>query len=401
MEEGINWVANQNARKKEVKASIASFSENEINKVMGFHKSFPQYKDTPLRSLSNLANSLGVAGIYVKDESFRFGLNAFKVLGASYAMGRYLSQLLNIDIAGLSFEMLNTDEIRAKLGEITFASTTDGNHGRGVAWAAQQLGQKAVIYMPKGSALIRLENIKATGAEGYITDMNYDDTVRMTADKAKKNGWVIIQDTAWEGYEDIPTWIMQGYAVMAKEALAQLIQQGINAPTHVFIQAGVGSLAGSIQGYVASRFGDSRPITAVVEPNKADCFYKSAQAGDGHPRNVTGDLDTIMAGLACGEPNPQGWNILWDYCDMFISCPDYIAAKGMRILGNPLGEDPRVVSGESGAVTAGILFEILHNKNLKELKEQLKLGYNSTILVFSTEGDTDPVNYRKIVWDGE
>ncbi|HSW35888.1 MAG TPA: diaminopropionate ammonia-lyase, partial [Candidatus Limnocylindrales bacterium] len=234
---------------------------------------------------------------------------------------------------------------------------------------------------------------------GYITDMNYDDTVRMTANKAVKNGWVVVQDTAWKGYEDIPAWIMQGYAVMADEAMIQLNQQGINVPTHIFMQAGVGSLAGSIQGYFTSKFGDSRPITAVVEPNKADCFYQSALAGDGRPRKVTGDLDTIMAGLACGEPNPQGWNILWDYCDMFISCPDYIAAKGMRILGNPLGVDPRVVSGESGAVTTGILYEILKNENLTELREQLKLNQDSAILVFSTEGDTDPVNYRKIVWD--
>lgn len=399
MEECIKWIANQNARRKAVKARLAPFSEKEIKKVMSFHQSFPQYESTPLRSLSDLAGSLGVAGIYVKDESFRFGLNAFKVLGASYAMGRYLARLLNIDIAELSFEKLNTAEIREKLGEIIFTSTTDGNHGRGVAWAAQQIGQKAVIFMPKGSALIRLDNIKATGAEGYITDMNYDDTVRMTANKAVKNGWVVVQDTAWKGYEDIPAWIMQGYAVMADEAMIQLNQQGINVPTHIFMQAGVGSLAGSIQGYFTSKFGDSRPITAVVEPNKADCFYQSALAGDGRPRKVTGDLDTIMAGLACGEPNPQGWNILWDYCDMFISCPDYIAAKGMRILGNPLGVDPRVVSGESGAVTTGILYEILKNENLTELREQLKLNQDSAILVFSTEGDTDPVNYRKIVWD--
>ncbi|MBT9139564.1 MAG: Diaminopropionate ammonia-lyase [Dehalococcoidia bacterium] len=401
MEERIKWVNNQNARKKGIKAGVDSFSENELRKVRSFHKSFPQYEVTPLRNLSNLAGMTGVSGIYVKDESYRFGLNSFKVLGASYAIGRYLAQLLNLDIDGLSFERFKTEEIREKLGEITFAATSDGNHGRGVAWAAQQLGQKAVIYMPKGSSLIRLGNITATGAEGHITELNYDDTVRLTAVNAQKYGWAIIQDTAWEGYEDIPLWIMQGYAVIGHEALEQLNQQGVDAPTHIFIQAGVGSLAGGIQGYFASTFKDSRPITVVVEPNKADCFYKSVLAGNGRPRSVTGDMDTIMVGLACGEPNPMGWRILWDYADVFISCPDHIAANGMRILGNPLREDPRIVSGESGAVTTGILVEILRNEHMKEIREQLLLDKDSKILVWSTEGDTDPVNYRKIVWDGD
>jgi diaminopropionate ammonia-lyase len=255
--------------------------------------------------------------------------------------------------------------------------------------------------MPKGSSLRRLESIRATGAEAYITEFNYDGAVRLAASNAEKYGWVVIQDTAWEGYEDIPAWIMQGYSTMAKEALEQLNEMGVEKPTHIFVQAGVGSLAGAVQGFFASIFCETRPITTIVEPDKADCIFRSAKANDGKPRIITGDMDTIMAGLACGEPNTIGWNILRDYSDAFISCPDYIAAKGMRILGNPLGDDQRVVSGESGAVTTGILSIIMKDTSLNMLREALKLDKNSRVLLFSTEGDTDPENYRSIVWDGK
>jgi diaminopropionate ammonia-lyase len=398
--EGWKWKHNERAREEENKGSVGAFSVQEAKKAADFHKSFAGYEATPLRGLHNLAKYIGVAGVYVKDESYRFGLNAFKVLGGSYAIGRYLADRLGMDMKDFSFDLLKSPAVKEKLGEITFASATDGNHGRGVAWAAQQLGQKAVIYMPKGSAQIRLDNIKATGAEAYITELNYDDTVRFVKESAKEKGWVLVQDTAWEGYAEIPTWIMQGYMTMVSESLQQLREQGIEKPTHVFIQVGVGSIAGSIQGLFASLFGESRPITAIVEPNKADCHYLSAEGGDGKTRHVTSRMDTIMAGLACGEPNPISWAIMNDYSDMFISCPDYVAARGMRVLGNPLGNDPKVVSGESGAVTTGILDFLLNDQDLGEVREILHLNERSIILIFNTEGDTDPENYRKIVWDG-
>lgn len=403
MEESIKWVSSTGARKEGSKPGPALdfLGESAAKSTRGFIESFPQYETTPLRSLTNLAEYTGVAGIYVKDESYRFGLNSFKVLGGGHAIGQYLAKKLGADLADLSYAKLKSDETRKKLGEITFTSATDGNHGRGVAWAARQLGHRAVINMPKGSSLIRLEHITATGAEGHITAVNYDETVRLTADNASKQGWVVIQDTAWEGYEDIPAWVMQGYTVMADEALEQLNQLKIERPTHIFIQAGVGSLAAAVVGYYASKFTEQRPVTVIVEPNKADCFYRSALAGDGKPRNVTGDMDTIMAGLACGEPNPFAWNILREMAEMFISCPDYIAANGMRILGNPLSSDMRIISGESGAVTTGMLVELLRNESLKEAREKLSLDQEARILIFSTEGDTDPDMYRRIVWDGE
>ncbi|HBG0443264.1 diaminopropionate ammonia-lyase [Clostridioides difficile] len=396
----IKWKVN-NLPKGDKENCIKFLNEEEITKVRNFHKSFPQYKETPLANLEGLAKKLGVAGVYVKDESYRFGLNAFKVLGGSYSMGKYLAQRLDTDISELGYDKLTSDEIKEKLGEITFFTATDGNHGRGVAWTANKLGQKSVVLMPKGSSEFRLNKIKGEGADASITDLNYDDAVRLANDYAEADDHgVMVQDTAWDGYEEIPAWIMQGYGTMAQEAIEQLKEYGVDRPTHVFVQAGVGSLAGAVQGYVASIY-DECPITVVVEADEADCYYKSAEAGDGKPRFVGGDMPTIMAGLACGEPNTIGFEVLKNHATAFVSAPDWVSAKGMRTLGNPLNGDEKVISGESGAVTTGLLVAAMEREDLADLRKDLKLDENSRILLISTEGDTDSDKYRSIVWDGE
>ncbi|MCB2307415.1 diaminopropionate ammonia-lyase [Clostridium estertheticum] len=398
--EAIKYITNEDARKAYNKKTSVEFIDKEVvKKVRNFHKSFSEYKITPIRSLKELSKELGVSNIWVKDESYRFGLNAFKVLGGSYAVGKYLADKLNMDISELSFEKLRSKEIKEKLGDITFVTATDGNHGRGIAWAANQLGQKSVVFMPKGSSEVRLNNIRKEGAEASITDLNYDDAVRLANKYADEHNGVMVQDSAWEGYTDIPTWIMQGYATLIDEAIEQIKEEG-DILTHVFLQVGVGSFAGSIQGYLAAEFGADRPITTIVEPNEAACIFNSIKEKDGKPHAVTGYMPTIMAGLACGEPNIVSFGILRDYADMYISCPDYVTARGMRILGNPLKEDPKVISGESGAVCLGMVSLILGDDNLKEIAGKLKLNKDSKILVISTEGDTDPISYKNIVWDG-
>lgn len=376
---------------------LSFLSLEEAKKIRSFHASFPVYHPTPLAHLKETANCLGLGDIYVKDESYRFGLNAFKVLGGSFAIGNYLAGKLGKDISELDYAALVSEETKKALGEITFVTATDGNHGRGVAWTANQLGLKAVVYMPKGSAKERLENIQAEGAEASITELNYDDAVRLANSQAEDKGWVMVQDTAWEGYEDIPTWIMQGYGTMGLEAYEQLTEK----PTHIFLQAGVGSMAGAVTGLFSSIYGNDRPVITIVEPNKADCLFRTAEANDGKRHFVTGDMDTIMAGLACGEPCSIGWEILSDYADYFISCPDYVAAKGMRILGNPAKKDDRVISGESGAAAFGCVAEIMTNPELAEFRKTLKLDETSRVLFFSTEGDTDQDNYKEIVWNGK
>lgn len=395
MKEEFKLVQLQHGTEK--KYDINFLNEEEARKVQQFHASFPVYEKTPLAALPDTAAALGLGAMYVKDESYRFGLNAFKVLGGSYAIGNYLAQKLGMDISELPYEKMISDEVREKLGEITFVTATDGNHGRGVAWTANQLKQKAVVYMPKGSAEERLKNIQAEGADASITDLNYDEAVRLANSQAEKNGWVMVQDTAWEGYEDIPTWIMQGYGTMGFEAWGQLPEK----PTHIFLQAGVGSMAGAVTGFFSNVYKEDRPIITIVEPNKADCLFRTAEANDGKLHFVTGDMNTIMAGLACGEPCSIGWNVLHSYADNFISCPDYAAAKGMRILGNPEGKDGKVISGESGAATVGCVAEIMTNPDLAWLKEKLQLDENSKVLFFSTEGDTDKENYKAVVWDGK
>ena len=395
MKESFKMVNRKQDREKVCRFDF--LSREKAEEIQSFHKSFPMYEPTPLACLSDTAKELGLGAVYVKDESYRFGLNAFKVLGGSYAIGNYLAGRLGKTAGEMEYKDLISSETREKLGDVTFVTATDGNHGRGVAWTARQFHQKAVVYMPKGSAAERLANIQAEGAEASITDLNYDDAVRLANSQAEKNGWVMVQDTAWEGYEDIPTWIMQGYGSKRLEAWQQLPEK----PTHIFLQAGVGSMAGAVAGLFTNIYGSERPVITIVEPNKADCLYQTAEADDGTRHFVTGDMDTIMAGLACGEPCSIGWEVLKQCVDHFISCPDYAAAEGMRILGNPAGADRKVVSGESGAAAFGCVAEIMTNPELADLKNQLGLDETPRVLFCSTEGDTDKENYKAIVWDGK
>ena len=361
--------------------------------VVNFHQSLPGYHPTPLAKLTQLAKYLGISDLWVKNEASRFDLKAFKVLGASYAIGKMLAKKLKLDVKRFTFEQILSHT--SKLQNLTFVTATDGNHGRAVAWAANKLGCKAVVYMPKGSSKVRLEAIRNFGAEASIINGNYDDAVRLAAKQSTEKEWILLQDTSWPGYEEIPTYIMQGYITLLIETFQQIDGRW---PSHVFVQAGVGSLAAALQAFLCHYRDKPRPFFAVVEPTKAACFYKSMIIADGKPHAVQGDLDTIMAGLACGEPSRIAWEILKENADAFIACSDHVALKGMRILGNPLERDDRVISGESGAVTTGLVYELLNNHLFKELAEQVGLGSDSKVLVISTEGDTDPEYYREVVW---
>jgi len=380
--------------------ALPDFSEEVVDKVHRFHRQLPEYAQTRLVSLQGLAGKWGLGGIFVKDESTRFGLKAFKALGGSYAAARLVCRELGINIEDVDYNQLTRNDVCRRVGHMTLTTATDGNHGRGIAWAAQQFGLKAVIYMPKGTVPARVENIRSHGATVEVTDLNYDDTVRLAAGMAAKNGWHVMQDTSWDGYEEIPLWIMQGYPTMCKEAVDQMAALDI-APTHVFIQAGVGALAGAVIGYLVNRFRQRPPRFITVEPNNAACFFVSAVAGDGRPHAVTGNLDTIMAGLACGEPSPICWEILRDFPCGYVSCDNYVAANGMRILANPVGDDRAVESGESGAVGIGLLELLADHTAFAEIKQSLDIGEDSNLLFFNTEGATDPVNYREILWYGK
>ena len=339
MSEKIQWAINQMPKSDDAHLGIMSLDN--VSKARAFHKSFPQYSVTPLARLDGQAARLGLGNLCVKDESYRFGLNAFKVLGGSFAMANYIADETGKDVADCTYDYLTSDELASDFGQATFFTATDGNHGRGVAWAANKLGQKAVVHMPKGSTKPRFD------------------------------------------------------------AAEQLREMAINRPTHVFVQAGVGSLAGAVVGYFTNLYPDNPPTFVVAECAPAACLYKGAAAGDGDPRIVDGDMPSIMAGLCCGEPNILGWDILRNHVTAFVSCPDWVTARGMRTLGAPEKGDPRVISGESGAVTTGLVETLMMDPEYAELKEAIGLDKTSSVLCFSTEGDTDPEQYRRIVWEGE
>jgi diaminopropionate ammonia-lyase len=351
--------------------------------------SWPGYRETPLRKLPKLARILGVKQILYKDEGERFGLGSFKALGGAYAVFRLLQQELKRQ--GVA-EVYSVDLVSGLFSDVTSNFTvtcaTDGNHGRSVAWGASKFGCRCIIYVHAGVSEVRCRAIADLGAEVRRVSGNYDDAVRKAANDAIGHGWHVVSDTSYEGYVSVPRDVMQGYSVMVEEVLNQMEE----VPTHAFVQGGVGGLAAAVCAHFWQRFGERRPKCVVVEPDQADCLYRSAIAGE--PTVVHGPLDTIMAGLACGEVSLLAWKILDSGADAFMTITDAAAAEAMRILADARFGDEPVVAGESAvAGFAGFL----NAAGDAGGRASLSLGPDSVVLLFGTEGATDPEIYRQIV----
>lgn len=364
--------------------------------VRELHRQLPGFAPTPLLSLEAEARSCGVGAVLVKDESQRLGLNAFKGLGGVFAVHRAVCEVLGTDSDANALAQLHGE----RAARVTFVTATDGNHGKGVAWAAGLYGCSAHVLMPKGSAPARVQAIRDAGAEVDVTDLGYDDCVRRAAELAAENGWRLLQDTSWEGYEEVPRQIMQGYTTLLFEAVEQMRAAGFDRPTHVFVQAGVGAMSGSVTGALGQLFGDDMPLVCTVEPAEVACVFESVRRADGQPHPATGSGRTIMAGLNCAEPCSIAWPILHRFIRGAFCCDDGVAREGMRLLAHPAGDDPAIVSGESGAVTAGLLHRLCTDDNLARERALLGLDDRSVVLLVNTEGDTDPEAYRDIVGTG-
>lgn len=381
----ISIASNKN-RGEVVDTSNYSFAATEP--IRRLHTALKVYSETPLVELKNFAAEKNLAAVFVKDESKRFGLKAFKALGGVWAIYNVISRELGLNNPTLDEIFQRRDE----LSEMTFITTTDGNHGKGVSWAAGLFGCKSFVYMPKDTVEIRAQAIRDAGsATVEIIDMNYDDCVKFTAQLAEKNHWHLIQDTSWAGYEEIPAQIMLGYSTLAYEALWQMHYE---RPTHIFLQAGVGSMAGAIAAVFAEVFKDNPPRITIVEPTEVACFYESFKVGDGQIHSATGNGQTMMAGLNCATPCGLAWKFLRRFAADAVTISDDIAAEGMRRLAKPFGDDEKIISGESGCAGFALLNAVVDNP---ELREALEIDEQSKIFVINTEGDTDPVNYEKIL----
>jgi diaminopropionate ammonia-lyase len=368
---------------------------NEILSVQAFEEarreisSWTGYKETPLRQLPGLARKLGIGQIWYKDEAGRFGIGSFKALGGAYAVFRLLQKRIEEKTGRkVHAQDILSGALRQITSGITVTCATDGNHGRSVAWGAQMFGCHCVIYVHSTVSDGRCVAIERYGAEVRRVQGNYDDAVRQADRDAKTNGWFVVSDTSYEGYVSVPRDVMQGYSIMVDEALRQMS----SPPTHVFVQGGVGGLAAAVCAHLWQCYGNKRPVYVLVEPDKADCLYRSALAGK--PTAVHGPLDTIMAGLACGEVSLLAWKILQPGTDVFMTVSDEAAAEMMRVLADGRFGDEPIVSGESAV--AGLVGLALAAGDV-DARSRLALGPDSVALVFGTEGATDEEVYRQIV----
>lgn len=352
--------------------------------------SWPGYAVTPLCALPGLARTAGVASIHYKDEGSRFGLGSFKALGGAYAVARLLCRELGQRLGRpVSHTELQSDlALRQACGDITVTCATDGNHGRSVAWGAQMLGCRCVIYIHATVSDGRKQAIARYGAQVVRTSGNYDEAVQQADHDAKTHGWFVISDTSYPGYMGVPRDVMQGYQLMVHEAVSALPQW----PTHVLVQAGVGGFAAAVSAYFWERNPEQRPVFVVVEPERADCLLQSARAGE--VVAVKGELDTLMAGLACGEVSLLAWQVLASGANAFCTIPDVAAVEAMRLLASPPQGDPTIVAGESAV--AGLAALLLMAQD-SAARTALDLTPDSRVLLFGSEGDTDPALYQQLV----
>ena len=342
--------------------------------AIGYHRSLPGYRPTPLVALPNLASKYGVANIYIKDESHRLGLNAFKGLGASFAIHKLLEQ---------------------QPGIATFCTATDGNHGRAVAWAAKITHKKAVVFVPQGTAPARIRAIESEGAKVIMVNGNYDETCAVAASTSNEQHWQLVQDTAWENYEEVPAWIMAGYITHFQEMEDSVHQLPIPAIDIVFLQAGVGSWAAAAVWYYLNRYGNDRPKIVIVEPSEAAGILASFTAGE--RVNPQGSFETIMAGLNCGIPSLTAWDIIKNGADVSIKIKDNYAEQGIRELYYPDKDDERIIAGESGVGGFAGFIALMTRDDMKILREKLHISSTSNILFYNTEGATDIDNFNKII----
>ena len=354
--------------------------------------SWPGYAPTPLHALPGLARELGIGALYYKDERGRFGLGSFKALGGAYAVANVLRHKV-MAARGLR-EVSSRDLLSGAHADIVSAATvtcaTDGNHGRSVAWGAQLFGCRCVIFVHEHVSQGRRDAIARYGAEVREVKGNYDDAVRHAAATAATQGWTVVSDTSYPGYRDIPLDVMHGYGVMAQEIAQQLA--GSEPPTHALVQAGVGALAGAVCASFWLHWGARRPRFVAVEPTRADCVYRSLEAG--RPVVVGGALDTVMAGLACGEVSELAWEILRGGAHAALAVDDAYALAAMRRLAQPVAGDPPIVAGETGGVG---LAALLAARDHPQIAQQLGLNAQARVLLIGSEGDTDPLIYREVV----
>lgn len=352
---------------------------------------WPSYQPTELLTLTGLAKELGVAGIYYKDESTRFDLGSFKSLGGAYEVLCLLQQQVSKQIGQqVSFASIRDGSYAELVKEITVISATDGNHGRSVAWGARLFGCHCVIYIHAEVSAGRKSAMEELGAEVVRIAGHYDDSVDEAAQRAEHNGWFIVSDSSYEGYTDLPRHVMAGYTVMADEIIAQLpvdIQL-----SHTFVQGGVGGLAGAMCGYQWQSLGDKRPRFVIVEPDRADCLYQSARNGEPTVVNIT--EESVMAGMSCGKVSYLAWQILCCGTNDFMTIPDEMVAPVMCALAGGSYASRPVIAGESAVAGISALIAACRNP---DLKQALQLDENSQVLLYGTEGATDPEIYQSMV----